>query len=134
MAKIQLQKIKKSRKRVGRGPGSGRGKTSGRGMSGQKSRTGANTYFREGGQTSIVAKLPKASKLRPRPRRRFTVTAKSLSRVFKPKEEITLSKIIKQFGIKGKITSVKVIGSHQGLDFEFGEGIILSKSRTKNNG
>ena len=134
MVKIQLQKIKKSKKRVGRGQGSGCGKTSGRGMSGQKSRAGAKTYFKEGGQTSIMAKLPKASKLKPRPKRRFTVTAESLSRAFKPKEEITLSKIIERFSVKGKITSVKVIGNHQKLDFKFGEGIVLSKSQAKNNG
>ena len=63
MTNIQLQKIKKSKKPVGRGPGSGRGKTSGRGMSGQKSRAGAKTYFKEGGQTSLVAKFPKPASL-----------------------------------------------------------------------
>ena len=52
---------KDSGKRLGRGHGSGKGKTSGRGHKGQKSRTGFNIPKRfEGGQTSLIQKLPKA--------------------------------------------------------------------------
>lgn len=51
---------KHSKKRVGRGPGSGLGKTAGRGEKGQKSRTG---YSRrpgfEGGQMPLVRRVPK---------------------------------------------------------------------------
>ena len=51
---------KHSRKRVGRGPGSGLGKTSGRGEKGQKSRTGYSSRpgF-EGGQMPLVRRVPK---------------------------------------------------------------------------
>lgn len=51
---------KHSRKRVGRGPGSGIGKTSGRGEKGQKSRTGYSSRpgF-EGGQMPLVRRVPK---------------------------------------------------------------------------
>ena len=48
-----------SRKRVGRGIGSGRGKTSSRGMKGQKSRAGSSVNKFEGGQQSIIIQLPK---------------------------------------------------------------------------
>ena len=50
----------KTRKRVGRGPGSGHGKTSGRGHKGQKSRAGGGVRpgF-EGGQTPLYRRLPK---------------------------------------------------------------------------
>ena len=56
-----IEKIKtQSRKRVGRGIGSGRGKTSGRGVKGQKSRTGHHSVKGfEGGQTPIYMRLPK---------------------------------------------------------------------------
>jgi large subunit ribosomal protein L15 len=49
-----------SRKRVGRGPGSGLGKTSGKGHKGHKARTGGatNPGF-EGGQMPIYRRLPK---------------------------------------------------------------------------
>ncbi len=50
----------KSRKRVGRGPGSGHGKTAGRGMNGQKSRSGGGKRVGfEGGQTPLARRLPK---------------------------------------------------------------------------
>ncbi|RCL00367.1 MAG: large subunit ribosomal protein L15 [Candidatus Tokpelaia sp. JSC085] len=49
----------KTRKRVGRGIGSGRGKTSGRGVKGQKSRSGAAIGGFEGGQMPIYRRLPK---------------------------------------------------------------------------
>lgn len=50
----------RTRKRVGRGPGSGLGKTSGRGENGQKSRSGysAKRGF-EGGQMPLQRRLPK---------------------------------------------------------------------------
>jgi large subunit ribosomal protein L15 len=51
---------KRSRKRVGRGPGSGNGKTAGKGHKGQKSRSGYSRRFGfEGGQMPLVRRLPK---------------------------------------------------------------------------
>jgi large subunit ribosomal protein L15 len=49
-----------SRKRVGRGTGSGLGKTAGRGTKGQKSRSGGGTapWF-EGGQMPLQRRIPK---------------------------------------------------------------------------
>ena len=49
----------KSRKRIGRGPGSGTGKTGGRGLKGQKSRSGVAIKGYEGGQMPIYMRLPK---------------------------------------------------------------------------
>ena len=51
---------RKSRKRLGRGPGSGLGKTSGRGHKGKGARSGGNTApgF-EGGQMPLQRRLPK---------------------------------------------------------------------------
>jgi large subunit ribosomal protein L15 len=50
---------RKSRRRVGRGIGSGRGKTSGRGVKGQKARTGVSINGFEGGQMPIHRRVPK---------------------------------------------------------------------------
>lgn len=51
---------KHSKKRVGRGPGSGLGKTAGRGEKGQKSRSGASTRVGfEGGQMPLIRRVPK---------------------------------------------------------------------------
>ena len=52
-------KVKKSKKRLGRGIGSGKGKTSGRGHKGQKSRSGVAIKSFEGGQMPLYRRLPK---------------------------------------------------------------------------
>ena len=52
-------KIKGTKKRVGRGIGSGKGKTSGRGVKGQKSRSGVAIKSFEGGQMPLYRRLPK---------------------------------------------------------------------------
>ena len=52
-------KAKKSKKRLGRGIGSGKGKTSGRGHKGQKSRSGVAIKSFEGGQMPLYRRLPK---------------------------------------------------------------------------
>jgi large subunit ribosomal protein L15 len=51
---------RRSRKRVGRGPGSGLGKTSARGHKGQRARTGGKSKVGfEGGQMPMARRLPK---------------------------------------------------------------------------
>ncbi len=49
----------KSRKRIGRGPGSGTGKMGGRGIKGQNSRSGVALNGYEGGQMPLYMRLPK---------------------------------------------------------------------------
>jgi large subunit ribosomal protein L15 len=50
---------RKSRRRLGRGIGSGKGKTAGRGVKGQKARAGAAVKGFEGGQMPLHRRLPK---------------------------------------------------------------------------
>ena len=90
---------KHSRKRVGRGPGSGLGKTAGRGHKGQKSRSGYSSRpgF-EGGQMPLQRRLPK---------RGFT-------NIFKKEWlEISLAKIEENFNAGDEITPE--ILHHRGL-------------------
>ena len=54
-----LRKKNFTKKKLGRGIGSGTGKTSGRGHKGQKSRSGVSLKGFEGGQTPIYRRLPK---------------------------------------------------------------------------
>ncbi|HEX7023612.1 MAG TPA: 50S ribosomal protein L15 [Gemmatimonadales bacterium] len=65
----------RTRKRVGRGPGSGLGKTSGKGHKGHKARTGGGTNpgF-EGGQMPMFRRLPKRGFTNP-----FKVTAQTVN-------------------------------------------------------
>jgi len=64
-----------SRKRVGRGPGSGLGKTAGKGHKGHKARTGGSTNpgF-EGGQMPMYRRLPKRGFTNP-----FRVAAQAVN-------------------------------------------------------
>ena len=57
---IKRPDIKKNKKRLGKGHGSGTGKTSGKGHKGQKSRSGGSipAWF-EGGQMPLQRRLPK---------------------------------------------------------------------------
>ena len=56
---FQLTKVPgKSKKRVGRGSGSGKGKTCGRGHKGQKARSGVSLKGFEGGQQPMYTRLP----------------------------------------------------------------------------
>lgn len=53
----QTAGAKRTRKRVGRGPGSGQGTTAGRGRKGQRARGGVRVGF-EGGQIPLVRRVP----------------------------------------------------------------------------
>jgi large subunit ribosomal protein L15 len=58
---------KKTRRRVGRGLGSGRGKTAGRGQKGQRSRSGFSQGAGwEGGRSRLIMRLPKRGFTRDR--------------------------------------------------------------------
>ncbi|MBB5517086.1 large subunit ribosomal protein L15 [Rubricella aquisinus] len=63
----------KSRKRIGRGPGSGTGKMGGRGIKGQKSRSGVAIKGYEGGQMPLYQRLPKRGFNVPNPKRHAVV-------------------------------------------------------------
>jgi large subunit ribosomal protein L15 len=63
MSNIEIKPVAnstKSRRRVGRGTGSGKGKTCGRGNKGQKSRSGGTLMpWFEGGQMPLYRRIPK---------------------------------------------------------------------------
>ncbi|MCV2894714.1 50S ribosomal protein L15 [Lentibacter sp. XHP0401] len=71
----------KSRKRIGRGPGSGTGKTGGRGIKGQKSRSGVAIKGFEGGQMPLYQRLPKRGFNKPN-QKKFAVVNLGLIQKF----------------------------------------------------
>ncbi len=71
----------RSRKRVGRGPGSGKGKTGGRGIKGQKSRSGVAIKGFEGGQMPLYQRLPKRGFNKPN-RKQYAVVNLGLIQKF----------------------------------------------------
>jgi large subunit ribosomal protein L15 len=102
---------KKTRKRIGRGPGSGTGKTAGKGHKGQKSRSGySRRYGFEGGQMPLVRRIPK---------RGFTnifrvefqvVNLRDLDRAFEDGDTVSIETLVEKGLIRGGKQPVKVLG------------------------
>lgn len=101
-----------TRKRVGRGPGSGLGKTSGRGEKGQKARSG---YSRkpgfEGGQLPLYRRLPKRGFSNAKFKTVYAVINLSDLNNFEDGAEVT-PEILKDMGlVKNGLDGIKVLGN-----------------------
>ena len=103
---------KKSRKRVGRGPGSGMGKTSTRGENGQKSRSGASiSAWFEGGQSPLYRRIPKRGFNNKRFRIEFATINLSDLNKFNDGDVVT-PELLKEKGIiKKQLCGIKVLGN-----------------------
>ena len=96
-----------SRRRVGRGIGSGLGKTSGRGHKGQKARSGGGVRRGfEGGQTPLYRRLPKRGFTNIHAKTYTEVTLKMLNQV--KNTDVTAESLVEE-GIIGKINDGIVI-------------------------
>ena len=96
-----------TRKRVGRGIGSGLGKTSGRGHKGQKARSGGGVRRGfEGGQTPLYRRLPKRGFTNIHANTYTEVTFKMLNKV--KNTDVTAESLLEE-GIIGKINDGIVI-------------------------
>ena len=104
----------KSRKRIGRGPGSGKGKTGGRGIKGQKSRSGVAIAGYEGGQMPLYMRLPKRGFNKPN-RKKFAVVNLGLIQKFvdakklDAKKAITEDALIESGLVRRKLDGVRVL-------------------------
>jgi large subunit ribosomal protein L15 len=101
----------KSRKRIGRGVGSGTGKTSGRGHKGHKSRSG---YSRkptfQGGAMPMIRRIPKRGFTNRYASEVFAVNVGQLGQVFADGTEVTLELLAQHNIAKGTFDEVKVLG------------------------
>ncbi|MDD6245308.1 MAG: 50S ribosomal protein L15 [bacterium] len=105
---------KHSKKRVGRGSGSGLGKTSGRGQKGQKARSGGsiNPVF-EGGQLPLYRRLPKRGFSNYPFKKEYAVINLSDLNVFEDGTVVTPA-LLKEKGIvKKQLSGIKVLGEGQ---------------------
>lgn len=103
-----------SKKRVGRGVGSGLGKTSGRGHKGQKARSGGGVRRGfEGGQTPLYRRLPKRGFTNIHAKTYTEVTFKMLN---KSKATDVTAETLLEEGIIGKINDGIVILATGKLD------------------
>lgn len=98
---------KETRKRVGRGIGSGLGKTSGRGHKGQKARSGGGVRRGfEGGQTPLYRRLPKRGFTNIHAKNYTEVTLTMLNK--SKATDVTAESLLEE-GIIGKINDGIVI-------------------------
>lgn len=104
----------RSKKRVGRGPGSGVGKTAGRGIKGQKSRSGVAIKGYEGGQMPLYQRLPKRGFNKPN-RKSFAVVNLGLIQKFidekkiDAKSDITEDALIESGLVRRKKDGIRVL-------------------------
>lgn len=101
-----------TRKRVGRGPGSGLGKTSGKGHKGQNARSGGGVRpgF-EGGQLPLFRRLPKRGFTNARFKTVYAVINLSDLNNFED-GAVVIPELLKDMGIlKNQLDGVKVLGN-----------------------
>ncbi len=110
-----VAKVKKrpNRKRCGRGPGSGLGKTSGRGHKGAASRSGwRRRYGYDGGQTSLIRRLPKRGFTNALFRTRFdVVNLTDIENYFSAGDTVTLDALVSKGIVNAHHGRLKVLGT-----------------------
>jgi large subunit ribosomal protein L15 len=100
----------RSRKRVGRGPGSGLGKTSGRGEKGQKSRSGfSHKDGFEGGQMPLHRRVPKRGFNNHRFRKELTAVNLGRLEIFEAGTIVTPEVLLKRGMIKKVGDGLKIL-------------------------
>lgn len=100
-----------SRKRLGRGQGSGQGKTAGKGHKGQNARSGGGVPLGfEGGQTPLFRRIPKRG-FTNYTRKEFAIVNVSSLDVFENGTVVTVEHLIEAGIIKKTLDGVKILGN-----------------------
>ena len=106
-----VESSRKSRKRLGRGVGSGSGKTAGRGTKGCKSRSGGNIRpGYEGGQMPLQRRLPKRGFTNIFAKRYAVVNIRDLAR-FESNAVVDEAALAAEGLVKGRRDGVKLLGN-----------------------
>ena len=135
-------KVKNSKKRLGRGIGSGKGKTSGRGVKGQKSRSGVAIKSFEGGQMPLYRRLPKRG-FNPIPKKKIAKINLDQLQDFVDKKKIDPSNLINLESLKKNniinksYLRFKVLGNGKltsKIDIEVDYSSISAKEKIENLG
>ena len=103
---------KQSRKRLGRGPGSGLGKTCGRGHKGDGSRSGRKERpGYEGGQWPLFRKLPvRGFSNATFKKRYFVINVSEINRYFNDGETVSEITLREKGILKGRVDGYRVLG------------------------
>lgn len=102
---------RRSRKRIGRGHGSGHGKTSGKGHKGQNARSGGGVALGfEGGQTPLYKRIPKRGFTNVNRINYMVVNISDLNR-FEDGTEVTAALLMETGVINKALDGVKILGN-----------------------
>jgi large subunit ribosomal protein L15 len=105
-------KKNKSRKRIGRGIGSGHGKTAGRGHKGAGSRNGASTRVTfTGGNMPLVQRIPKRGFNNRWALKVAVVNLGDIENSFAAGEEVTLESLSAKNLARGRFDVLKILGN-----------------------
>ena len=100
-----------TRKRIGRGLGSGNGKTAGKGHKGQNARSGGGVAIGfEGGQTPIYKRIPKRGFTNGKFRTRYAVINLKDLNVFENGTLVTPALLKEKGIIKNQLDGIKILG------------------------
>jgi large subunit ribosomal protein L15 len=100
-----------SKKRIGRGTGSGHGKTAGKGHKGQKARSGAKPRIGfEGGQTPLYRRLPQRRGFRNASRKEYVVINLEDLEQFEAGAEVTVETLVECGLVNDDKDGVKILG------------------------
>ncbi len=100
-----------SRKRLGRGIGSGFGKTSGKGHKGQNARSGGGTRLGfEGGQTPLFQRLPKRGFTNIN-RKEYAVINLDKLNLFDEGTEVTIELLLESGMVSKAKSGIKILGN-----------------------
>ena len=103
---------RKSRKRVGRGNGSGHGTYSGRGCKGQKSRAGYNIPRGfEGGQLPLIKRLPRKRGFTNIFRTEYCIVNIDKLNIFESGSEVTPEKLVATRIVKSLRYPIKILSA-----------------------
>lgn len=129
---LQLQKlVRRPKKRLGRGHGSGKVKTSGRGTKGQRSRGKIRMGF-EGGQLALIKRLPLLrgkDRNNSRGAKTYPVSVDKLNKL--PEGiTVTLATLVKYNMIDSAVRKVKILGG-KSLSVKLTVAVPVSESAKK---
>ena len=99
-----------SKKRIGRGHGSGNGKTAGKGNKGQNARSGGGVRLGfEGGQTTLARRLPKRGFTNFN-RKVFAIVNVASLNCFEVGTEVTPELLIESGLVRKELDGIKILG------------------------
>lgn len=112
LGNLKRPKNNKSKRRVGRGAGSGRGTYAGRGMKGQRARSGGKKGLQKRALKSVILRLPKHSHQQTVEPKAQVVTLRQLSNAFSAGSIITPKTLVKRGLVEaGKPVKILATGS-----------------------